>query len=211
MNAEMIPADDPGAMELALYLLRRGEIVAFPTDTVYGIGAHAFIPSAVEGLYAVKGRQKDKAIPLLLSCPEEMESVALEVPPLARLLAERFWPGGLTLVLKAAPHLPAAITAGGPTVAVRQPDHEIPLALIKALGSPLATTSANLSGEADPVRAAQIDRELRRKIALILDGGACRQGVSSTVIDLTAEPPAVLRRGSVPVEEVFEYINRSPI
>jgi L-threonylcarbamoyladenylate synthase len=206
MSAQVMAATERGAMELALRLLRRGEVVAFPTDTVYGIGAHVFTPSAVEALYKIKGRQPDKAIPLLLASPEDMAAVALEVPPLAWLLAERFWPGGLTLVLQAAPHLPAEVTAGGTTVAVRLPDHAVPLALINALGAPLAATSANRSGEADPVTAAEIGQELRQSIALILDGGACRQGQPSTVLDLTVEPPALLRRGAIAVDELSAFV-----
>jgi L-threonylcarbamoyladenylate synthase len=207
MSGQVLPAAGREALELAVRLLRRGEVVAFPTDTVYGIGAHAFIPSAVNALYKIKGRRPDKAIPLLLARPADMDAVALEVPPLAWSLAERFWPGGLTLVLKAAYHLPTAVTAGGATVAVRLPDHAVPLALIDALGAPLAATSANRSGAADPITAAEIGQDLRQNIALVLDGGACRQGLPSTVLDLTVEPPAVLRRGAIAIDELAEFIN----
>jgi L-threonylcarbamoyladenylate synthase len=206
MNTRLIGAAHPGAINEASRVLQDGELVAFPTDTVYGVGAHAFQPAAVEKIYQAKGRPSTRPIPLLLASASDMTSVALEVPRLAWLLAERFWPGGLTLVLKAAPHLPQAVIAGGSTVAVRQPDHQVPLALIASIGAPLAATSANRSGDPDPLTAAEVEGYLAGRIALILDGGPCQKGVPSTVLDLTVTPPRVLRQGAIHPEILLTFI-----
>lgn len=181
----------------AVEVLRGGGIVAFPTDTVYGIGAHGMLPQAVERLYAVKERPHDKAIPLLLPGFEALPAVVAGVPEAARALAGRFWPGALTIVLRRSPNVPDAVTAGGETVAVRMPDHALTLALLRALAAPLAATSANLSGEPAPDTAEGVLAQLEGRIDLILDGGRCPGGVASTVVDLTVDPPEVLRAGEI--------------
>jgi len=189
------------AIGIAAQILAEGGLVAFPTDTVYGVGAHAFQPDAVERIYVAKIRPRDKAIPILLAQPDDLVLVAEGITKTAWLLAERFWPGGLTLVLPKKANVPDVVSAGGPTVAVRVPDHPVSRALIAALGAPLAATSANLSGHPSPVTAQEVEAELGGRIELILDGGQCPGGVPSTVLDLTADPPAVLRAGAIAVEE----------
>jgi len=196
----------PDALDQAVELLRRGGLVAFPTDTVYGVGAYAFLAGAVAQLYQVKERPTDQAIPLLLPEAAMMEAVCSEVPPLAWRLAERFWPGGLSLVLRRSAHVPDAVTAGGPTVAVRVPDHPLVRELCRRLGAPLAATSANRHGQPDPVTADDVEAELGGRVPLILDGGACRGGVPSTVLDLTVSPPVLLRRGPVTAEALAELV-----
>jgi len=202
MSTLIIPTDHPEAIERAVSVLRRGGLVAFPTDTVYGVGAIAFNPQAVARIYEVKGRPRSKAIPLLLTDAADLPLVAESIPPLAERLAERFWPGPLTLVLHKRAIVPDVVTAGGDTVAVRVPDHPVARALIAALGTPLAATSANRSGEPSPVTAEEVLAQLGGRIDLILDGGHCPGGVPSTVLDLTVSPPAVLRPGPVSAQEI---------
>jgi L-threonylcarbamoyladenylate synthase len=199
---------EPHHIARAVESLCGGAIVAFPTDTVYGVGAHGLLPSAVERLYVAKCRPRDKAIPLLIAGVEALVQVAVDVPDVAYALAARYWPGALTLVLRRATCVPDAVTAGGETVAVRAPDHPVTQALIAALGAPLAATSANLSGEPAPDTAVGVLAQLDGRIDLLLDGGACPGGVASTVLDLTVTPPAILRAGGVPVEQLTETTGR---
>jgi L-threonylcarbamoyladenylate synthase len=181
-------------------------VVAFPTDTVYGVGALAFQSEAVARLYSVKERPADKAIPVLVAQMEDMDRVALSIPAIAWDLAERYWPGALTLVLRRALDVPSVVTAGGDSVAVRCPDHPVPLALINACCTPLAATSANVSGRASPVTAHQVVDQLAGRVPLVIDGGKCPGGVPSTVIDVNASPPRLLRAGSVPAGELRELL-----
>ncbi len=190
-------------VELAIEVLKEGGVVAFPTDTVYGIGGNAFIEQAVAKVYQIKQRPRHLALPLLISSKPDLERVARVVPEVAWRLADRFLPGGLTLVLKKAAGVPD-IVAPGDTVAVRIPDHPIPIALIRGLGAPLIGTSANLSGGASPVTAQQVWAQLGNKVDIIVDGGRCRWGVESTVVDVSGEFPRVLREGVVPRREIEE-------
>ena len=192
----------PNHIDRAVQVLQAGGIVAFPTDTVYGVGAHGLLPAAVERLYVAKRRPRDKAIPLLIAGVEALAQVAVDVPDAAYALAERFWPGALTLVLRRAARVPDAVTSGGETVAVRAPDHPVTQALIAALGAPLAATSANLSGEPAPDTPEGVLAQLDGRIDLLLDGGICPGGVASTVLDLTVRPPAILRAGGIPAEQI---------
>jgi L-threonylcarbamoyladenylate synthase len=183
-------------------ILRGGGIVAFPTDTVYGIGAHAYLPAAVEQLYVAKGRPEVKAIPLLISGLEALPDVAADIPDEAYALAARFWPGALSLVLRRAAGVPDVVTAGGDTVAVRVPDHSVTQALIAALGAPLAATSANRSEQPAPATANGVWAQLAGRIHLILDGGTCPGGMASTVVDLTVSPARILRQGGISADEL---------
>ncbi len=193
-----------GTVDLAraAALLRAGELVAFPTDTVYGVGAVAWERDAVAKLYTAKLRAAEKPIPILLADPADLALVAQVVSDAALQLAERFWPGPLTLVVPRAERVPAEVTAGGASVAVRIPDHELARALIRAAGAPLATTSANLSGGPSPATAEEVAAQLGGRIAMILDGGRCQGGVPSTVLDLTGPEPRLLRAGPITLEQV---------
>jgi L-threonylcarbamoyladenylate synthase len=184
----------------AANLLLGGDLVAFPTDTVYGVGAHAWQPEAVARLYAAKLRAREKAIPVLIADPGDLNLVALDPPPVALRLARAFWPGPLTLVLPRQCMISDEITAGGETVAVRVPDHPVARALIRAVGAPLATTSANLSGEPDCLVASQVAAQLAGRIAMILDGGRCPGGVPSTVASIDSDDIVILRPGPISVE-----------
>jgi len=193
---------EPADIAQAVDVLRQGGVVAFPTDTVYGVGADVRQPEAIAALYEVKERPLSKAIPVLLARAEDLCSVAREVPKSAWRLAEQFWPGALTLVVRRSPSLPSILTAGGSTVAVRVPDHPVVRALIEGLGAPLAATSANISGQPSSVTADDVLAQLGGRIALILDGGPCPGGRSSTVVDLTTTPPRVLRPGPISAEQI---------
>jgi L-threonylcarbamoyladenylate synthase len=195
MNAETIRS--------AAALLAAGELVAFPTDTVYGVGAIAWNEPAVAKLYSAKLRPGDKAIPILLADPADLPLVAAGLPEAALKIAARFWPGALTLVVSRHPRVPDEVTAGGSTVAVRVPDHALTRALIRAAAAPLATTSANISGMPSPSTAAEVASQLAGRVSLILDGGPCRGGVPSTVVDLTGPEPRVLRPGPITLQEIL--------
>jgi|YNPNPStandDraft_1061719.scaffolds.fasta_scaffold06891_3 L-threonylcarbamoyladenylate synthase len=195
----------------AVQLLRAGELVAFPTDTVYGVGALAWDGKAVARLYAAKLRPADKAIPILLADPQDIVLVARHLPPSALLLAERFWPGPLTLVVPKGARVPAEVTAGGDTVAVRVPDHPLARELIRQVGAPLATTSANLSGQPPSVTAEEVQAQLGDRVALILDGGPCAGGVASTVVDLTGPQPRLLRAGPLSLEQIMAALGGEPV
>ena len=201
VDTKVLPAGEE-AIGVAARILAEGGLVAFPTDTVYGVGAHAFQPEAVERIYAAKIRPQDKAIPILLAQAADLSLVIEGITEAARLLAERFWPGGLTLVLPKKASVSDVVSASGPTVAVRAPDHPVVRSLISALGAHLAATSANLSGRPSPVTAHEVEAELGGRVELTLDGGRCPGGIPSTVLDLTTDPPTVLRAGAIGVEEI---------
>ena len=204
----ILSSDNPTALGQAVRWLRQGQVVAFPTDTVYGLGAALDDVAAVECLYRVKARPRHLAIPLLLSEASDLERVCREVPALAWRLAEHFWPGGLTLVLWRRQIVSDLVTGGRPTVAVRLPDHPVPRALACQLGRPLAATSANRSGWPTPVTAAEVREQLEGRIPLILDGGPCLVGHSSTIVDLTVDPAGFLRSGPVSREAIEAVLGR---
>jgi L-threonylcarbamoyladenylate synthase len=204
IETRVLPITEESMAE-AVRILSGGGLVAFPTDTVYGVGAHAFQPQAVERIYAAKIRPRDKAIPLLLAMRDDLSLVVESVPPIAHRLAERFWPGGLTLVLRKRAVVSDTVSPG-PTVAVRVPDHAVTQSLITALGVPLAATSANLAGNPSPVTAQEVMGELAGRIELILDGGPCPGGIPSTVLDLTTAPPTILRSGAIAEEGIRDIL-----
>lgn len=202
----MLGAAEPGAVERAAAIIRGGGLAAFPTETVYGVGADGFDAAAVARLYRAKGRAPDKPIILHLTGMEMLAEVARDVPPIAHALAGAFWPGPLTLVLPRGRHVPDIVAAGGDTVAARCPAHPVALALIGAVGRAVAATSANRSGGLSPTRAEEVLEELGGAIDVILDGGPTGVGVESTIVDLTVTPPEVLRLGGVPVEQLREHL-----
>jgi L-threonylcarbamoyladenylate synthase len=190
-------APDPAAIRQAAAVLQDGGLVAFPTETVYGLGANALDPEAVQGIFAAKGRPAYDPLIVHLAGPEALADVVAEVPPLVDTLAARFWPGPLTLVLPRGPRIPLAVTAGGPTVAVRVPAHPVALALIRAAGFPIAAPSANRFGHLSPTQAAHVLDDLDGCIDVLLDGGPTPVGVESTVLSLVTPVPTILRPGGV--------------
>lgn len=205
MKTEVISAGAPDAIEGALRVLRAGGLVAFPTDTVYGVGALAFEEDVVRSIYAAKDRPDDKAIPILLGDAVDLRRVARGLTDGARRLAGHFWPGPLTLVVRKQPALPAAVSASD-TVGVRVPDHALARKLLRAAG-PMAVTSANLSGKPSPRSAEEVLQQLGGRISRILDGGTTPGGVPSTVVDCTGSEPVLLREGPITLEKIRQIWN----
>ena len=188
-------------IDKGIEILRQGGVIAFPTDTVYGLGSDAFNPAAVERIYEIKGRPRNSQFPLLIADVETLATLARPIPGPAWFLARRFWPGGLTLVLHKADSLPAHL-APGPTIAIRIPNHRVCLALIEHLKGPIIGTSANASGQPPAVTADEVRRQLGGRLDLIVDGGRCPGGTESTIVDVSGEPPVMLRQGIVPAHEI---------
>jgi len=190
------------AIAEAAALLRAGKLVAFPTETVYGLGARAMDPIAVTRIFAAKQRPSTHPLIVHVLGLDDARQVAAGINPWAEALAARFWPGPLTMVVDRAPGVPIAVTGGGPTVAVRAPSHPVARALLAALGEPIAAPSANRYQSISPTTAAHVVASLGDAVELVVDGGACDRGIESTVIDLSGERPTVLRPGSITVEEL---------
>lgn len=180
--------------------------MAFPTETFYGLGANAMDPRAVGRVFEVKGRPESKPLLVLVDSVKMAESLALEVSDLARQLMAAYWPGPLTLVLRAASEVPAGLTAGTGTLGVRVPGHPLALGLVRAARVPVTAPSANPSGEAPPTAAAEVRRFFEGKIDLILDGGSTPGGRPSTVLDLSVSPPRLLRAGAL---DLSPFLTRS--
>ena len=185
----------------AVEVLKQGGVVAFPTDTVYGLGSSSTLESALRRVFQIKQRPLDLALPLLLADPSDIEKAAASVSKFALKLAECFWPGGLTLVVHKANWISPLITAGGDTVAVRVPDHPVPRALSRDLGVPIVGTSANLSGQPSPLTAQEVHRQLGHHVDIIIEG-SCPGGVESTVVDVTSDPPVLLREGAISLSRI---------
>ena len=191
----------PEQVENGVNILKEGGVIAFPTDTVYGLGGDAFNPKAVERIYEVKKRPRHLPLPLLIADIPQLTAVAEPISRIAWFLARHFWPGGLTLVLPKAPSLPDYL-AKGHSIAVRVPNHPICLALVQRLENPITGTSANLSGKPSTLTAGKVKQQLGDKVDLIIDGGRCPGGVESTVVDVTGEVPVILRQGIIPKHEI---------
>jgi L-threonylcarbamoyladenylate synthase len=204
MKTEILSSDDPGALARAIEHLQAGRLVAFPTDTVYGVGALAFNGEAVESIYTAKDRPIEKAIPILIGDVDDVAKVCIDVPEIALKLAARFWPGPLTLVVPKHPGLPEAVSATL-TVGVRIPDHPVARALLRLAG-PMAVTSANLSGQPNPLTAQDVYHQLGGRISLVLDGGKTAGGIPSTVVDCIGPEPQVLRPGPISAFDILAVL-----
>ena len=204
MKTEVLSDIAPNAITRALEVLQSGGLVAFPTDTVYGVGALAFVEKAVESIYVAKQRPVEKAIPVLIGDTNDLSQVAEEVPLLAARLTARFWPGPLTVLVPKKPSLPAVISATS-TVGVRVPDHEVARSLLRLAG-PMAVTSANISSQSSPSSAEEVLAQLGGRIALIIDGGRTPGGVPSTLVDCTGTEIQVLREGPLSKDQLLKAI-----
>jgi L-threonylcarbamoyladenylate synthase len=191
---------EPTLIERAAKLLRHGEVVVFPTETVYGLGAAAFQTAALERIFAAKERPFNDPLIVHIAGEHELELLTTSIPEHAKRLAQVFWPGPLTLILPRGPRVPGLVTAGLETVAIRMPRHPVALALIRALGSPVAAPSANRFMHVSPTTAQHALADLAGRVPLILDGGPCEIGVESTVLDLCSEVPTILRPGGISLE-----------
>ena len=187
-------------------VLQEGGIVAYPTDTVYGLGADMECLAAVRRIIELKGRSVDMGLPLLLSDTEDLERVAGELTEMVWLLAQRFWPGPLTLVVQRTKLVPDIVTGGRNTVAVRVPDHPVPRALASGLGGPITGTSANVSGRSPTATAEQVRQQLGATVDLVIDGGPQPVALESTILDVTGDVPRILRRGAVSEGVIQEYL-----
>ncbi|MGE5642349.1 MAG: L-threonylcarbamoyladenylate synthase [Byssovorax cruenta] len=204
MKTEVVSSTSPHAIRRALEILQSGGLVAFPTDTVYGVGALAFDQRAIESIYAAKDRPVEKAIPVLIGDKDDLAKVADDVPLVALRLIDRFWPGPLTVLVPKKATLPEAISATS-TVGVRVPDHEVARGLLRLAG-PMAVTSANISGQASPITARQVLAQLGGRIAMIIDGGETPGGIPSTLVDCIGTEIQILREGSISKDELLSAV-----
>ena len=214
MTAEILSTHTPAlfdaAVKRAAELLRAGEVVALPTETVYGLAANALDEKAVAKIFQIKGRPANNPIIVHVAGVEMARRCVKAWPNPAEKLARAFWPGPLTLVLPRAKEIPGIVTAGGPTVGVRWPSHPFIQAVIRECGFPLAAPSANLSGRVSPTNAGHVRQQLGDKISLIVDGGQSQVGIESTVLDLTVTPPQVLRPGMIHAESLAAVVGKHP-
>ncbi len=197
-----------GQVEEGARIIRSGGVIAFPTDTVYGLGADALQEKAVKRVYHIKQRPLNIPLPVLIADKEQIELVAASVPDVARVLMKQFWPGGLTLVLPARKSFRSQAVAGGETVAVRIPAHDVTLALIKEVGGPLVGTSANIYNYPSTCTADEVRRRLADRIDYIIDGGQSPGGLESSVVDVTGPLPRIIRQGAVPAEHIKAFYGR---
>ncbi len=207
MQTITLPADNPASIETALDLLTEGEIVAFPTDTVYGLGANAFYSPGIIKLFEAKGRDANKAIAVLIGDNGHLDLLTDFLSANARKLIKHFWPGGLTIVVPKKKDLPELLSAGS-SIGIRMPNHNIALELLNKFG-PLATTSANLSGKNNPHNAGDVLNQLNGRVPLILDGGRCPGGVPSTVVDCSTDEVRILRPGAISHEAIDAVISQT--
>ena len=201
----------PNDIDRAAEILRSGGLVGIPTETVYGLGANGLDPMAVRSIFQAKGRPQDNPLILHIPDPSWLERYCEDIPEEAWRLAKRFWPGPLTMILRRRPVVPDEVTAGLDTVGMRCPAHELCRAVITVAGVPVAAPSGNTSGRPSPTSVADMLEDMDGKIDAVLDGGDCRVGVESTIIDVTASPPRLLRPGGVPLEELRDVLGEIDI
>lgn len=204
MKTEVIKSDHPVALPHAVDILQNGGLVAFPTDTVYGLAALPAKTEFIESLYTVKGRESTRAIAILMSSADQLNEISVSPNKTAQILASRFWPGPITLIVPRHPDLPEVLSPN-PTIGVRVPDHKISLQLLGMTG-PLGVTSANISGHENTTSAEEVLKQLDGRIHLLIDGGKCPGNVPSTVVDCTTLEPIILRSGPIGLEEIQNAI-----
>ena len=200
METITLPAENPASIQTALELLQEGEIIAFPTDTVYGLGANAFYSPGIIKLFEAKGRDANKAIAVLIGDLTQLDLLTEELNDTGKKLARKFWPGALTIVVPKKKDIPELLTAGN-SIGIRMPNHPVALNLLKKFG-PIAATSANLSGKNNPHDAMDVYKQLNKRVPLILDGGRCIGGIPSTVVDISNNEVRILRPGAISEDEI---------
>lgn len=205
MTGHILKADSQGIKQ-ASQLILQGGVVAFPTETFYGLGADAGDVVAVQKVFQIKGREENKPLLLLVAGRTWVQDLVKKISPAAEALIERFWPGPLTLVFEASAHLPPILTANTGKVGLRVSSHPVTQALVQAVGRAITGTSANLSGQASPSLAAQVSQALGRKVDAILDGGKTAGGLGSTVLDVSAVLPKIIRQGAISQEELAPFL-----
>ena len=187
----------------ALRILKKGGVIVVPTDTLFGLAADVFSETGVQRIFEIKGRPPGLALPVLVADWDQLEMVVHPLPEVGLRLARRFWPGPLTLVMPKTPMVPDPVTAGRRTVAVRMPDHCVPLELARRLGSPITGTSANLSGQGDPTTLEEVERQLGSMVDYIIRSGPAPGGQASTIVDVTLGAPKLIREGAIPFDDVL--------
>jgi L-threonylcarbamoyladenylate synthase len=215
MNTKIISINakkpEPEKIKKAAKIIKRGGIVAFPTETVYGLGADVLDKKAIDKIFKAKGRPSDNPLIVHIANKEDAEQLVKDVPLNAKKLMDEFWPGPLTLVLKKKPIVPDNVTCGLDTVAIRMPNHAVALDLIKQSGCPIAAPSANISGRPSPTSASHVMQDLKGKIPLVISSGKTDIGLESTVIDMTKKIPVILRPGKITLEEIKKVIGKAEI
>ena len=211
METVILDAKKSDNIKLCADIIKNGGVISFPTETVYGLGADALNEKAVDGIFSIKGRQKDNPLIIHIASLNEINPLIKEIPKTFKPLAEKFWPGPLTLIMKKSHIVPSNVTAGLDTVAIRIPEHPAALALIRAVGRPVAAPSANPSGRPSPTKASHVKSDINGKIQYILDGGDCKLGLESTVLDISDDIPRILRPGYVTYDEIKELLNLSKV
>jgi L-threonylcarbamoyladenylate synthase len=196
-------------IEKGIEIIRNGGLVAFPTDTVYGLGAGAYKETAIQRIFQVKNRPPEMALPLLIASVAQVHEVAAEIPAYGWKLIKEFFPGGLTLVVYRTKIVKDIITGGGDTVAIRMPDHPVPLELIKGAGMPVVGTSANISGQTNPLTIEEVRTQIGDKVDLVIEGGPVPKGIESTVVDITGPLPVILRLGAISKAELESVVKFS--
>ena len=208
METLRLQGGDKSDLQAAVGLLREGKLVAFPTETVYGLGADMYNKKAVRAIFKTKGRPQDNPLIVHIAYKKDLAVIAQNISADAKKLMEAFWPGPLTLVLEKQASVPDLVTAGLNTVCVRMPSHPVALSLIKAAKTPLVAPSANLSGRPSPTTAAHVLDDFRGKIAAVVDGGTCEMGVESTVVDCTRDTPQIVRPGIITSKQISEVLDK---
>ena len=207
-NTGNIPAEILAQVQKCAAVMRAGGIAAYPTDTIYGLGADVYNSMAVAKVFAAKRRPLNLPLPVLIADISQLNELTVNIPPLAKKLMNKFWPGALTIVFDKAPSLDGPALAGGSKIAVRMPGHATTLRLIKEVGRPIVGTSANLHGRPSVLTAAEVMAQVGPAVDFILDGGSCPGGIESTVVDVTVNPPVILRQGAVPGKDLADLLNR---
>jgi len=197
---------DQSTLRTVIEFITTGKTIAFPTETFYALGVSAYNQAAVQKVFAIKGRQYGKPLPLLIEGEQMLREVASEIPPQATVLMKEFWPGGLTLIFKARPSIPALVTAHTDTVAVRNSSHPIARLLVAGAACPLTATSANLSGHQSCTSPQEVAHQLAGSVDLIVDGGCTKGLLPSTIIDLTTTPPTIVREGVISAQRIKPFL-----
>lgn len=204
MDTYLLSADNPESIQKAIETLQAGEVVAFPTDTVYGLGVDPFNISAIIKLFETKGREFNKAIAILVGNLDQIDQITDQLSETAKKLIAQFWPGGLTVIVSKKKNVPDLLSANQ-TIGIRMPDHPIALKILREFG-PLATTSANLSGKQNTISAYEVQSQLAGRVKIILDGGTCPGGIPSTVVNCVNEESNVLRQGVITEKQIREVL-----
>jgi L-threonylcarbamoyladenylate synthase len=207
MNTDL-PAKVKKQVEKGITILRKGGVIAFPTDTVFGVGAGIYNEEAIGRIFEVKKRTRNMSLPILLADVAQVHEVAAEIPAYGWKLIDCFWPGGLTLIVYRTRVIKDIITNGGDSVAIRMPNHPVPYALIKGCGMPLIGTSANISGEPAVTTAEAVKQQFKDTLDLVIDGIPAPNGTESTIIDATGEAPVIIRQGYIPKEVIEEVVGK---